>query len=97
MCPRPQIRRRIRGNPNCLYFKPQGIPIRELEEIELSLAEFEALRLIDFLGTEQKQAAEKMQISQPTLSRVLKSGRRKISEAIIQSKSIKIKKRGITE
>ena len=91
MSPRPCLRRRIRGRPSSSYFKPVGIPITDLEEIKLTLAEFEAVRLIDFEQIPQKKAAEKMEVSQPTLSRILTSARKKISEAIIKGKAIKIK------
>jgi len=90
--PRPCIRRRVRGNPNCSYFKPQGIRLRHLEENLLTMPEFEAIRLIDFEEVAQEKAAKKMEISQPTLSRILKSSRKKISEAIIKGKAIKIQK-----
>jgi uncharacterized protein len=88
--PRPRLRRKIRGRPSSHYFKPVGIPLVHLEETSLSLEEFEAIRLIDFQEIPQEQAAEKMQISQPTLSRMLKSGRKKLSEAIISGKAIRI-------
>ena len=91
--PRPRLRRRIRGRPNSNYFKPQGIRMIELEEISLSLDEFEAIRLIDLEEIPQEQAAQKMQISQPTLSRILKSGRKKLSESIIKGKALKIDKK----
>lgn len=90
--PRPCKRRRIRGNPNSDYFKPAGIPIRLIDETLLNMDEFEAIRLIDFKEIPQEEAAEKMQISQPTLSRILKSARKKISDAIINGKAIKIEK-----
>jgi len=61
-----------------------------LEESILTLDEFEAIRLIDFQEIPQEEAAKKMQISQPTLSRILKSSRKKISDAIINGKAIKI-------
>ena len=88
--PRPLRRRRIRGKPNASYFKPAGIRMIELEETILSMPEFESIRLIDFLQTEQKEAAKQMQISQPTLSRILSSARKKISDAIINGKAIRI-------
>lgn len=88
--PRPQIRRRVRGRPNSCYFKPAGIPLRTIEESELTMPEFEAIRLVDYEETEQGKAAAKMQISQPTLSRILKSARKKISDAIINGKAIRI-------
>ncbi|MFH1503309.1 MAG: DUF134 domain-containing protein [Candidatus Diapherotrites archaeon] len=90
--PRPCKRRRVRGNPNSNYFKPAGIPIRELKEIELNLSEFEAIRLTDFEEIPQELAAKQMQISQPTLSRILSSARKKISDSIINGKAIKIEK-----
>jgi uncharacterized protein len=90
--PRPCKRRRIRGRVSSDYFKPAGIPLKQLEEINLTLPEFEAIRLIDFEEISQEEAAEKMEVSQPTLSRILKSGRKKISEAIINGKAIKIQK-----
>ena len=48
------------------YFKPQGIPMRELEIVELTIEEMEAYRLKYILDLEQIQAAEKMQTSQST-------------------------------
>jgi uncharacterized protein len=90
--PRPRLRRRIRGRPNSDYFKPVGIPLRNLEEIELEMQEFEAIRLIDFKKIPQELAARQMKISQPTFSRILKTAREKIAQAIIQGKAIKINK-----
>jgi len=90
--PRPCKRRRIMGRPNSSYFKPAGIRKIDLEETSLSLDEFEAIRLIDFQESPQEEAAKKMKISQPTLSRILKSARKKLSDAIINGKAIKIEK-----
>ncbi len=90
--PRPCKKRKIRGKPNSLHFKPAGIPLNSIEEITLNLPEFESIRLIDFEEMPQEEAAKKMQISQPTLSRILKSARNKIAEAITKGKSIKIEK-----
>ena len=87
---RPCRRRRVRGNPGALYFKPAGIKMKELDETILTLPEFEAIRLIDFEGIEQGEAGKKMDVSQPTFSRILKSARRKISQAIVKGKAIKI-------
>jgi len=90
--PRPHKRRIVRGRPNSSYFKPAGIRMFDLEESEISLPEFEAIRLIDFERISQAKAGERMQVSQSTLSRILSSGRRKIADAIINGKAIKIKK-----
>lgn len=88
--PRPCRRRRVGGNPNSNYFKPAGIRIIELQEVVLAMDEFEALRLKDFQDLDQDTAAEKMNISQPTFHRILLSARKKVSDAIINGKAIKI-------
>ena len=88
--PRPRICRRVRFRPNSTYFKPAGVRIVDLVETILSFEESEAIRLIDFEETSQDKAAKQMEISQPTLSRLLKSARKKISDSIINGKAIKI-------
>jgi len=88
--PRPRRIRRICFQPDALFFKPAGIPLRHLVESILTFEEFEAIRLVDYEGMEQEKAAKQMKISQPTLSRLLLSGRKKIADALVNSKSIKI-------
>ena len=89
---RPCIRRRVRGRPNSSYFKPAGIRMIELEESILTMSEFEAIRLVDLNEVPQEEAGKQMQVSQATLSRILKSGRKKIADAIVNGKAIKIEK-----
>jgi len=76
--------------PDVTFFKPAGVKLAELEDIVLTVDEFEAVRLKDFLGLEQTEAAEKMKVSQPTFNRVLRNARKKIADAIVNGKSIKI-------
>jgi len=90
---RPIKPRRVSFEPNVVYFKPRAVPLSMLEEVDLSLAELEALRLCDFKNLEQKKVAKRMKISQSTLSRVLISARKKITEALIEGKAIKIRKK----
>ena len=87
---RPRLCRRVRFNPNVTYFKPKGIPLIELEEIILNVDEFEAVRLKDLEGLEQEDCAKKMNISQPTFHRLVLSARKKIADAIINGKAIRI-------
>lgn len=89
--PRPRIYRRIRCHPRTCYFKPQGIPLSQLELIELTLEEIEALRLKHILNLEQIQAAKKMGISQPTFQRTLNSAYKKVAFALLEGKAIQIK------
>jgi predicted DNA-binding protein (UPF0251 family) len=88
--PRPRICRRIRFNPQVTYFKPQGIPMNSLEVVVLNTDELEALRLKNIKGLEQKEAALKMKVSQSTFQRILSSAYKKVSEALIHSKAIRI-------
>ncbi len=61
-----------------------------LEKISLNVDEFEALRLGDFEGLEQTMAAESMGISQPTFHRTIESGRKKVADALVNGKAIRI-------
>lgn len=91
--PRPRLCRRIRFNPKITYFKPQGVPMRELEVIELTVEELEALRLRNVRDLDQTESAKKMNTSQSTFQRILTSAEKKISQALIKGKAIKITKK----
>ena len=90
--PRPRLCRRIRFNPNVTYFKPQGVPMRHLEVIELTTEEVEALRLKNIKDLDQVGCAKMMKTSQSTFQRILSSAYKKITQALIEGKAIKIKK-----
>ena len=86
---RPKKYRIIRQDPKINQFSPRGRPGRP-DESELSMDEFEAVRLADYMGLAQKEAAKSMRISQPTFSRILKKGRKNIAQALISGNIIKI-------
>jgi uncharacterized protein len=87
---RPIKCRRVGYFPQAKYFKPAGIPIRNLEEICLSMEELEAIRLKDLEGLEQEQGAERMNVSRPTFQRILTAARQKIAAALLEGKAIRI-------
>jgi len=89
---RPIKLRRVLFDPDVVYFKPRAVPLSTLEEVDLNVDELEALRLCDLNDLEQKEAAKKMKISQSTLQRILTSARKKVAEALIKGKAIKIRK-----
>jgi len=89
---RPIKPRQVYFDPNVTYFKPRGIPLSVLEEVDLAVDELEAIRLCDLKNLGQIKAAKKMKISQSTLGRILISARKKIAQALIQGKAIKITK-----
>ncbi|MDY6892360.1 MAG: DUF134 domain-containing protein [Chloroflexota bacterium] len=88
--PRPTKWRCVGFVPEVTYFKPAGVPMYALEEVCLSVEEAEAIRLKDLEGMEQEQCAQNMQISRPTFHRVLGSARRKLAEALLNGKAIRI-------
>lgn len=91
---RPRKRRRLRLRPHAFYFKPQGVPLYLLEEVELRPDELEALKLAHVDGLDQGAAARKMEISQPTFHRILDSAHQKVTEALVEGKAIQIRRRG---
>lgn len=90
--PRPRLCRKILFDPNITYFKPQGVPMRELEVVELTMEEMEAYRLRHINKMEQQNAAKEMNTSQSTYQRILYSAYEKIADALTNGKAIKIVK-----
>ncbi|MBT3720104.1 DUF134 domain-containing protein [archaeon] len=87
---RPKHWRHVHNRVEFNYFKPQGVPLSQLEEERLDTEELEALRYTEIEEIEQKEAAHKMNVSQPTYHRILKNARKKVARALIQGKSIRI-------
>jgi predicted DNA-binding protein (UPF0251 family) len=86
---RPKKRRLVKDDPRIVQFSPRGRPGRP-DEAELAMEEFEAIRLIDCLGQDQKKAAQAMHVSQQTFSRVLKKARKNLADALVNGKILKI-------
>ena len=63
----------------------------ETEPLNITMEDFESLRLKDYQDIQQKKAAELMDISQPTFHRTLGSARKKITQALVEGKIIQIK------
>jgi len=87
---RPKCCRKISNLPNVNYFQPRCMPLHLLEELTLTLDEFESIRLADFEGLYQEESANKMNVSRQTFARILNSAHKKIAEALIQGKALKI-------
>jgi len=86
---RPKKYRIVRQDPKTSFFSPRGRPGRP-DEAGLTTDEFEALRLSDFTGLSQKEAAKSMRISQQTFSRILRRARKLIADGIVNGKIIRI-------
>jgi len=88
--PRPKQSRRMDSPPLMKGFKPFGIPRSELETVILSYDEYEVIRLLDYEGLMQEQAAERMNVSRPTLTRIYENARKTIAKAFVEGKVIVI-------
>ncbi len=86
---RPKKYRIVRKDPKIMRFSPRGRPGRP-DEINLNMDEFEAIRLADYLGLKQIEAAKSMRVSQQTFSRILRKARKTLSDAFINGKIIRI-------
>lgn len=76
--------------PGVTFFKPQGIPLRVLEHVQITVDELEALRLSDFEGLNQVEVARQMQVSRPTVTRMLARAHKAVADALVHGKAIRI-------
>lgn len=89
--PRPFKCRKVGFEPEVSYFKPRGIPVSRLQEVTLTVDEFEAIRLADLEELYQGDAAKKMNISRQTFGNIVGSAHKKIADVIVNGKAIRIK------
>lgn len=93
---RPPCPRRISFSPPVSYFKPAGVPMRELDEISLGADEAEALRLADFEGLYHMDAAVQMGVSRQTFDRIVASARHKVAKTLVLGRALRIEMVPIT-
>jgi uncharacterized protein len=87
---KPRKKRDVLYPPGAVYFKPQGIPMPYLNIVNLTIDEYEAIRLGDLENLKHLAAAEQMKVSRPTFTRLLRSAHSKISDAVVNGKAIRI-------
>jgi predicted DNA-binding protein (UPF0251 family) len=85
---RPKKCRWVETEPGVTFFKPRGIPLRSLQQIVITVDELEAMRLADFLEMTQEEVAQRMQVSRPTVTRMLSRVHRAVAEALVHGKAI---------
>ncbi len=90
--PRRKGKRNIEFSAHIDYYKPAGIPLRDLEEVVLEADEIEAIRLANLENMYQEDAARSMGVSRQTFGRILSSANNKIAEGLIIGKAIRIEK-----
>ena len=82
--------RKVCQPPLMQGFKPYGISRGELCSVVLHFDEYEAVRLLDYEGLMQEEAAGRMNISRPTLTRIYENARKTIAQAFVEGKMILI-------
>lgn len=87
---RPHKERRVEQLPTVTHYKPAGIPLRDLEEINLTIVEMEAIRLADVEQLDQGTAADRMGISRPTFHRIVNTAHQKIAAALWKGQALYI-------
>lgn len=85
---RPKISRRICSTPAHSCFKPNGVPMKDLQQIVLLAEEFEAIRLADVVGANQQESADQMGVSRQTFGNIIKRARGKIALSIVEGKAL---------
>ena len=58
--------------------------------VELTVDEYETLRLIDYMGLTQYECALQMEVARSTIAAIYENARYKISDSLVNGKSIKI-------
>ena len=92
MSGRRRKNRHIEADHSGVCFKPCGIERVNLQRVVLDEDEMEAIRLSDLEGLYQQECADKMEISRTTFSRLIESARKKIADALLNQKALRINK-----
>jgi len=71
-------------------FKPYGMPLCKFEPVYLKFEEYESIRLINYSGLSQIQAAEQMNVSRPTFTRIYNKALKQIAKSFVEGKAIEI-------
>ena len=85
---RPKKERRICGQAAYHCFKPNGVPMSRLKQMELLPEELEALRLADKEGFSQLDAATQMGVSRQTFGNIVNRARRKVAICLVEGHAL---------
>ena len=87
--PRKPRCRRIGGYPDCWVFSPEERS--QSDPVVLTLDEFETVRLLDREGLTQEECAARMDVARTTVTAIYENARRKIAEALVDGKELRIR------
>ncbi len=86
--PRPFRCRKIEYPPIYRSFSPDDI--RAEESIQMTVDEFESLRLLDDEGLTQEDCAARMNVARTTVTAIYDSARKKVADALVHGKRLLI-------
>ena len=87
---RPKKTRWVECLPGERYFRPKCKNPGVLKGVEVTIDEFEAVRLADLEEMTHAKAAKLMGVSRPTFTRILSSAHKKVADGLVNIKAIKI-------
>ncbi|MDD3220484.1 MAG: DUF134 domain-containing protein [Lachnospiraceae bacterium] len=85
---RPAKKRRICEIPQMRGFVP--VNPQKTENIEMTLDEYETIRLIDHLGYSQEECAEQMNVARTTVQAIYDGARKKLADVVVNGKGLSI-------
>lgn len=94
--PRPKKCRKVCCLPQCDLFGPLSLSNENTRIIQMTVDEYEAIRLIDLEGLQQEECAEKMDVARTTVQRIYNDARKKLAEALVNGSRIKIEGGDVT-
>ncbi len=86
---RPEKERIVNLPPLYTEFIPVG-NLSSKNMSVLSLDEYEAFRLADYMGLSHEEASREMEISRATFTRLIEKARKKIASLIIEGKGLNV-------
>jgi len=87
--PRPQKWRKVCSAPRCTRFAPLS-ESNDAGVVEMSVDEYETIRLIDLQGFTQEQCAGQMEVARTTVQSIYQGARKKLADCIVNGKSLVI-------
>ena len=87
--PRPKKCRKVCSMPDNEVFAPVSV-VRPEEVVEMSVDEYEVIRLIDLKGYTQEECAAQMDIARTTVTGIYNEARRKMAEMLVNGKRLRI-------
>jgi len=89
--PRCCKRRRICGLPRCRGFQPENRGHGDMEPVEMTVDEYETIRLIDQAGLTQEECAAQMNVARTTVQAIYAGARKKLADCLVDGRGLQIR------